>query len=168
MLFEQAMRGAQRKAKPEKPAAPVPAPKITPRRPLPPASVPPVMPVYDKAGSPGLDRRTAQRLARGKMEIDATLDLHGHHQTAAYRALVSFITASAAAGRRCVLVVTGKGSTAPNEDAVIPERQRGVLRANVPRWLGDPRLRDKVLSIGSARPQHGGAGAYYVLLRRKR
>lgn len=104
--------------------------------------------------SPGVDRRTADRLRRGKLTIDARLDLHGHTQESAHRALISFIDAGYAAGRRCVLVVTGKG--------------KGVLQSAVPRWLNEAMLRQKVLSIQYAQQKDGGTGALYVLLRRNR
>lgn len=93
------------------------------------------------------------------MPVEARLDLHGHTQETAFRALTGFIEGSAAAGRRCVLVITGKGSGAGSG---------GVLRSAVPRWLAQPGLRRHILSISEARQKDGGAGALYVLLRRKR
>ena len=63
----------------------------------------------DYGDAPGVDRRTATRFRRGLMPIDATLDLHGHTQQSGRTALAGFLRAHRAAGRRCVLVVTGKG-----------------------------------------------------------
>lgn len=57
----------------------------------------------------GLDRRLSQRLARGQMEVEATLDLHGHTQERAHGALLDFLSRGRARGLRCVLVITGKG-----------------------------------------------------------
>jgi DNA-nicking Smr family endonuclease len=107
----------------------------------------------------GIDRANAERLKRGLREIEARLDLHGMTQAEAYRALAVFIAASRAAGRRCVLVITGRG-LGPNGP--------GVLRSSVPRWLELPELRQQVLAIAPAQPRHGGAGAIYLLLRRHR
>ena len=104
----------------------------------------------------GIDRATAERLKRGRRTIEARLDLHGLTQAEAHRALAAFIAGSRTAGRRCVLVITGHGRLGG-----------GVLKAAVPRWLEDPDLRRDVLAIAPARPQHGGAGALYVLLRRR-
>lgn len=104
--------------------------------------------------APGVDRRTTDRLRRGKMPIEGRLDLHGHSQESAHRALNSFIDASHTHGKRCVLVVTGKG--------------KGILQSAVPRWLNEPYLRPKVLSIEYAQQKDGGTGALYVLLRRHR
>lgn len=103
----------------------------------------------------GIDRATAERLRRGRYPIEATLDLHGMTQEEAHRALSGFIAASRHLGRRGVIVVTGHGRTTG-----------GVLKAAVPRWLDEWALRRHVLMIAPARPQHGGHGALYVLLRR--
>ncbi len=110
--------------------------------------------------APGLDRRTAERFRRGLMPIEATLDLHGHNRTTGRQALKSFLTNHQAAGRRCVLIVTGKGLK--NDWSV------GVLRQAVPRWLNTEEFRKLVLAFAYARPHHGGRGALYVLLRRNR
>lgn len=104
--------------------------------------------------SAGVDRRTADRLKRGKLPIEARLDLHGHSRESAHQALYSFIHAAHSAERRCVLVVTGKG--------------KGILQEAVPRWLNDPSLRPMVLSVQYAQQRDGGTGALYVLLRRRR
>ncbi len=104
--------------------------------------------------APGVDKRTTEKLRRGKMEIEGRLDLHGHNQEGAHRALYAFIDASHAQGKRCVLVVTGKG--------------RGILQSGVPRWLNEPGLRQKVLSVEYAQQKDGGTGALYILLRRHR
>ena len=103
----------------------------------------------------GVDRATAERLKRGRRPVEASLDLHGMTQAEAHRALAAFITGSRSAGRRCVLVITGHGRLSG-----------GVLKGAVPRWLDEPDLRRAVLAIAPARPQHGGHGALYVLLRR--
>lgn len=139
-----------------------PAPKPVPRRPA------PAMTVAANAHG-GLDKRSAERLRRGQTAIEARLDLHGHTQADAHRALNAFIAGSYRAGRRCVLVITGKGGPRDDVDSgFMPDRDSGVLRRNLPRWLGEGAVRQMVLRIETARPQHGGEGAYYVLLRRKR
>lgn len=107
----------------------------------------------------GLDRRKAERLRRGKLPIEATLDLHGLRQAEAHRRLERFLADSQAVGKRCVLVVTGKG---------VHKEEGGVLRANVPRWLNEAPNRSRVLSFDYAQQKHGGTGALYVLLRRRR
>ncbi len=128
----------------------------SPRAAPPPVQPPPgkPAPALSVGASPGVDKRTADRLRRGKLAIEARLDLHGHTQESAHRALYAFIDGAYATGRRCVLVVTGKG--------------KGVLQTGVPRWLNEAPMRQKILSIQQAQQKDGGTGALYVLLRRQR
>jgi len=107
----------------------------------------------------GIDRANAERLKRGVQPIEARLDLHGKTQAEAHHALAAFIHTSYETGRRCVLVITGRG---------LGPSGPGVLKSSVPRWLEDVRLRRKILAIASAQPRDGGAGALYLLLRRRR
>ncbi len=122
-----------------------------------PASAPPSELTHGRAA--GVDKRTVDRLRRGQIAIEAEIDLHGHTQEAAHRALQAFISGQARAGRRCVRVVTGKGSF---------REGGGVLKTAVPRWLNESPLRELILAFSHARRDDGGEGALYVLLRRKR
>lgn len=121
----------------------------------------------EEAGGHGLDRRSAEKLRKGLMPIEARLDLHGMTQAQAHEALQRFILSSQTAGKRCVLVITGKGNDAQGRRDPLSKGQ-GVLKRMVPEWLAQPPLRALVLKTSSARPQHGGGGALYVLLRRQR
>lgn len=112
---------------------------------------------------PGVDRRTAERLRRGKMPIDARLDLHGHNMQQAHQAVNAFIAAHYAAGHRCLLVITGKGSRQQGGRRTI-----GVLKSALPGWLSDGFNQERVLSYATAQPVDGGSGAMYILLRRQR
>ena len=107
----------------------------------------------------GIDRANAERLKRGLHPIEARLDLHGLTQAEAHRELIEFVEASYQSGRRCLLVITGRG--------LGPEGP-GVLKNAVPRWLAEARTRRRILAMSAAQPRHGGAGALYVLLRRHR
>jgi DNA-nicking Smr family endonuclease len=100
-----------------------------------------------------LDRRSAQRLKRGQMTIEARLDLHGLTQDEAHRALDRFIARAVSAKQRNLLVITGKS---------------GVLHGAVPLWLAQGDNRARILALARAHVAHGGAGALYVLLRRQR
>jgi len=123
-------------------------------------SSPPPAPALAHGMAPGVDRRTADNLRRGRMTIEARLDLHGMTQAEAHSRLIAFIEGHQSAGRRCVLVVTGKG-TWRGEGG-------GVLREAVPRWLNEPELRPRILSFSHAQPKDGGEGALYILLKRLR
>jgi DNA-nicking Smr family endonuclease len=108
---------------------------------------------------PGMRRR----LTRGRIEIDATLDLHGLRQTEARSALGRFVPARAARGDRTLLVITGKGLKKTDGMQIL---DRGVLRAMLPVWLSEPALAPYIAGWDSAAPGHGGEGAFYVRLRR--
>lgn len=113
-----------------------------------------------------MDRKAYGRLKRGKLKPEGRIDLHGMTLNQAKPALASFIAASYARDRRLVLVITGKGKRS-EDDGPIPTRP-GVLRHNVPHWLQTPPLSQMVLQVSEAHARHGGGGAYYVYLRRKR
>ncbi len=108
----------------------------------------------------GTDRRTADRLRRGRLAIDLRLDLHGLTLEMAHRRLLGFLNAAQSAGARCVLVVTGKG--------IRTQDGRERLQKAVPRWLNEPTFRSMVLSVAHARPRDGGDGALYILMRKLR
>ncbi len=121
-------------------------------------AAPPVVVKASPAGTGGgLDRRSAERLRRGQMAIAATLDLHGLTQAEAHSLLNSYLLRAQKTGKRTVLVITGKGTG---------KAGGGVLRKNVPKWLGLPPLSNLVLETAPARGRHGGSGALYVLLRK--
>jgi len=143
------------------PVPPLPLPTLPPLSEPPPtkAKVRPALPWLDPGAAVGVDKRLSERVKGGELPIEGRLDLHGMTQDQAHGALVSFVTAAAREGRRCVLVITGKGWR---------EGQPGVLRTSVPRWLNAPNLREKILLFSHASPRHGGEGALYVLLKRKR
>lgn len=111
-----------------------------------------------------MDRKTHTRLKGGRLEPEARIDLHGLTLARAHSALAGFILRSRASGVRLALVITGKGRGS-DDSGPIPER-RGLLREQVPQWLAQPPLAGAVLQIVPAHRRHGGAGAYYVYLRR--
>lgn len=143
-----AVRGSTKRGSSE--SALPPSPPATVNRPPAP---PPLAP---------LGRRERTHLSRGRIEIDARLDLHGMTQARAHRALLHFLQRASGDGLRFVLVVTGKGST------MVPESERGVLRRQVPEWLSLPEFRTLVVGFEQAHIGHGGAGALYVRVRRAR
>ncbi len=129
-------------------------PAVQPAPFRPPQRTPEPLPPLDRFA--GIDRATAERLKRGRYPVEARLDLHGMTQAEAHRGLAGFVAGSRARGRRCLLVITGHG-----------RMSGGILKAAVPRWLGEAELRRHVLAIAPAQPGTGGSGALYVLLRRQ-
>lgn len=184
-LWHQVAKSADplhRKRKPD--PAPVKPPKVAKKdRPAPPplepfdmgqASFPPTETHYfPKTTAQRLNADPVQmgakafgRMKRGKLVPEGRIDLHGMTLDQAHGVLGRFILTSQTRGLRLVLVITGKGS---REDPYDPmPRRRGVLKSQVPMWLRMPPLAQAVLQITEAHQRHGGAGAYYVYLRRNR
>ena len=114
-----------------------------------------------------MDRRTEEKLRKGQISIEATLDLHGMVQREAYPALENFMTRAVQRKLRCVLVITGKGKSKLATDNII-EPEQGVLKKNVPHWLKSSSINTHILKIVPAHVKHGGSGALYIYLRRQR
>lgn len=112
----------------------------------------------------GIDRRTEDKFRKGKMTIDGRLDLHGLTLNDAHHRVREYILLQHAAGKRCLLIITGKGSRGGS----LGEPPRGQIRQSLGHWLSAPDLKPLILSIAPAQIGHGGDGAFYVLLRRQR
>lgn len=115
------------------------------------------------------DASQHKRVRRGNLNIDATLDLHGHNQELAEINLTTFILHAVENQYRCLLVITGKGT----KDNIISSRPfdmwespRGILRQRLKEWINKPSLRKYIAGISSANAKHGGGGAFYILLKR--
>jgi DNA-nicking Smr family endonuclease len=136
-------------AKPARPAKTIQKTmSISPPAPLKPAP-PPLTP---------LSRRMKRSVARGKEAIGGRLDLHGYTQAQAHSTLLHFLRNAHARDARLVLVITGKGRGG----------EPGVLRRQVPQWLGLAEFRVFVIGFEDAALAHGGEGALYVRVRRAR
>ena len=107
---------------------------------------------------PSLDPQLLRKLRTGEIALQGHVDLHGLTRDEARRALERFLLESRQAGKRCVLVVHGRGLHSKDR---IP-----VLKASVQLWLTRGRIARWVLAFSTARPPDGGSGAVYVLLRR--
>lgn len=139
-----------------KPAPRVPIKALPPAKPVRTTTAAQVKPVTPpRAPNPGFDTSTATKLKKGELPIEGRIDLHGMTQEKAFEALHGFINRAARAGKRTLLVITGKGSV----------KTGGVLRRNLPLWLEG---RADILAITPAAPKDGGSGAFYIRLRKPR
>ena len=120
-----------------------PVQKVAP--PAPARSIPP----------PPQDRGNEKRVRRGKLEIGASLDLHGHTQDSGRAALARFLRAAQKRGDRTVIVITGVGRGG-----------EGILKRRFPEWLAESDVRVLVTGYAPAHRAHGGAGAFYVFIKR--
>lgn len=93
----------------------------------------------------------------GTLRLDARIDLHGMTQSEAHAALEKFIDAQVKKGARHLLIITGKGKLGG-----------GVLRTNLKLWLKILPGADEILRVAQASIKHGGSGAFYVILKKKK
>ena len=114
----------------------------------------------------GIDKSTLKKFKREEFRVEAVLDLHGLTEDEAFARVDSFIPQSYALGRRCVMIITGKGIRVhPDEDVFAV---KGVLRKQVPQWLNMARVRAMILVYKHPSEKVGGNGALYILLRRNK
>jgi len=110
-----------------------------------------------------LDGSWDRRLGRGLVAPDLTVDLHGHSLGGAHDRLDRGLDEAVGRGARLLLLITGKAPVGDRRPVV-----RGVIRAAVGDWLAASRHAGDIAAIRNAHPRHGGAGALYIVLRRRR
>lgn len=117
---------------------------------------------YIEGNVRGLPSSVMKRLRKGEFAIQAQLDLHGLTRPDAREAVEEFIRESVTARHRLVLIVHGRGLHSKDQLPILKESVRG--------WFSRGRgpIGSSVLAFTSARPEDGGLGAMYVLLRRNR
>ncbi len=168
------------KARPLAPPTPQRVSELAPRRQkmmdLPPQDL--IPPKNPRTGVPtqavmaagtAIDGSRAKKMRKGQLPIEGRVDLHGMTQAHAHHVLNDFIGRSQAQGKKCVLVITGKGGIEIQDpDNIFATKHTGVLRHAVPQWLAQGENARRVLAWHPARPNHGGDGALYVVLKRIR
>ena len=100
-----------------------------------------------------VSRRRMRELSRGKLKIDAALDLHGLTVSEARNELRDFLDECIHRGLSCVRIVHGKGRSSGARGPVIKSMTNSYLRQI-----------DAVQAFCSALDKDGGTGAVYVLL----
>lgn len=105
-----------------------------------------------------LDPKIYRQLRAGQFSPEAHLDLHGLNAEQAMLTLLHFVREHYLAGKRCLLLIPGRGSNSPGG---VP-----VLKEELKTWLTREPLKRAVLAFTTALPRHGGTGALYVLLRK--
>jgi len=113
-----------------------------------------------------VDKKVSSKMKAGKIDPEATLDLHGYRLTQAKSALRGFLFRAYESKKRLVLIITGKGK--PKAEWDLNLDYRGVLRNEVPVWLEEAPLAGLILSVKKANSKHGGGGALYVYLRKNK
>lgn len=114
----------------------------------------------------GIDKATLKKFKHEEFKVEAILDLHGLNENEAFAKVDNFIPHCYNQGKRCVIIVTGKGLTIREGDDLFTPK--GILKRQVPQWLNMPRLRAMVLIYKHPSERLGGAGALYILLKRNK
>lgn len=109
-----------------------------------------------------LDGSWDRKLGRGAVQPEMTLDLHGHNLGTAYALLDDRLEQAIRDGVRVLLLITGKP---PRGE---PPVARGRIRAAIGDWLGASRHAGDIAAVRNAHIRHGGAGALYIILRRRK
>jgi DNA-nicking Smr family endonuclease len=113
----------------------------------------------------GLDASWERKIARGGLEPDFSLDLHGSTLDQAYSRLMHGLAQARAMGARVVLIVTGKPRPVEAADR---GGARGAIRAKIADWLAASDHASDIAAVRGAHRRHGGQGALYVVLKRRR
>jgi DNA-nicking Smr family endonuclease len=146
---------------PAEPAPPPPPPLVSSPKP-PPARARPAAPKPKPQPGETLDSTWDRRLSRGLLQPDLSVDLHGHNLANAYDLLDRKLEQAIAMELRVLLLITGKPPVGE------PPIARGRIRAAVGDWLAASRHAGAIAAVRGAHPRHGGAGALYIILRRRR
>ncbi len=108
----------------------------------------------------GLDAGIVSRLRAGEYSVQDHLDLHGLTRDQARETVELFIRRARLQGKRCVLIIHGRGLGSAN--------RMPVLKNALVAWFTRRAMRKNILAFTTARNCDGGAGAVYVLLRKNK
>ena len=114
----------------------------------------------------GIDKATLKKFKREEFKIEDRLDLHGCTEDEAYEKVNNFVVQAYNCGKRCIIIITGKGLTVRENDDIFTSK--GILKRQVPQWLNMPQLRAMILTYKNPSEKQGGSGALYILLKRNK
>lgn len=135
--------------------------RVKPRQPT--HVTPPNTPIAESRA--GLDSHWERRFKAGRVEPDLTLDLHGHTLDTAYTRITAGLDQARAMGARVVLVIAGRERPVDPADRA---HRRGAIRAKLLDWLAAGPHADHISAVRRAHRSHGGEGALYLILKRRR
>ncbi|MEM7687846.1 MAG: Smr/MutS family protein [Pseudomonadota bacterium] len=139
--------------------------RVKPKQParVTPPSAPAPRPIADTRA--GLDGHWERRFKAGRIEPDLTLDLHGHTLDSAYCRITAGLDQARAMGARVVLVIAGRERPVDPADRA---NKRGAIRAKLLDWLAAGPHADSISAVRRAHRAHGGEGALYLILKRRK
>ena len=111
-----------------------------------------------------------KELKRGKVKIDRRLDLHGYTLKEANDKFKDEVIKNYNKNKRCMLVITGKGvlnkSNKKEEDT--PKLYYGKIKNSILNWIHDIEIKNLILTYQDAGIEHGGDGAIFIYLRKRK
>ncbi|WHO39929.1 Smr/MutS family protein [Sphingobium sp. AP49] len=151
--------GLSRPALPAATNRPIAETRLTPAPPKPmPVTVP-------RSPAAVLDNGWERRIRSGNIAPDMAIDLHGHSLASAHSRLNQALATAFSRDVRVLLIVTGKP---PKASSGGEKARRGAIRGEIGHWLETSPHADRIASVRVAHPRHGGDGAIYLILRRKK
>ena len=111
-----------------------------------------------------------KELKRGKINIDRRIDLHGYSLVEAHEKFISEVKKNYNKNKRCILIITGKGvhKKIENEQDTNPKLFYGKIKNSIINWINEDDLKKYILTYQDAGFEHGGDGALFVYLRKKK
>ena len=119
--------------------------------------------------STNIDKKTYNLLKKGKINPENTLDLHGLNTKQAENNSINFIEQNYSKGKRLILIITGKGKKSNKTDSLNYNNSGiGILKKSLVTWIENSEVFSSIIGIYPAHVKHGGGGAFYVYLRKKK
>lgn len=109
-----------------------------------------------------------KKFKKGKVSIDKIVDFHGLSLEKAKLKFVKTIDECFNSRERCILFVTGKGMKKRNQDTTNTRLFYGKIREDFQKWIYEKNVVSKILNVVPAGLTHGGDGAFFVYLRKKK
>tara|TARA_A200000113_G_C8723155_1_gene309059 strand:+ start:91 stop:630 length:540 start_codon:yes stop_codon:yes gene_type:complete len=111
-----------------------------------------------------------KELKRGKVQIDRRIDLHGYGLVEAHEKFISEVKKNYNKNKRCLLIITGKGVHKKTESNQYtnPKLFYGKIKNSIINWINEDDLKEYILTYQDAGFEHGGDGALFVYLRKKK
>jgi DNA-nicking Smr family endonuclease len=98
-----------------------------------------------------------------------SIDLHGYTLEEANRSIENFITKSYEDGINKLIVVTGKGLHSQNEKDPYVSKNLSILKYSVPEFISNNQSLMKIIhEMKDAKIEDGGAGAFYIFLKKNK
>ena len=109
------------------------------------------------------------KLQEKKILKTKSIDLHGYTLDEANKKIEEFINKSFSENVYKLIIVTGKGLHSENEKDPFVSKDLGILKYSVPEFISNNKdLKSKINEITDAKIEDGGAGAFYIYLKRNK